>query len=434
MALRAHASCSAVGGGGSKAPTTALASITVTGYCGIGRSGSASAMPGWAAERVGDDERVGRGERRGERRGDDEAVVVALVGEQALDLPGGAGPHRVECGTQGQLAGVAAVRRADEQAHGCGERHRSLPSGSSRSAPRAERMLSPLIRVAARPGGSSGGSRHGPGDRRCSAAVGSRVVELDHADQHRHARHPRHRRARSTGLGATGGRCVRGADAQHRSGGCAVPGGRPRPSAQRRRALAGGDAAQLVERVVAAEPVAGASLRHVRTMASAAASHEVYQQQVRGHDVVGGRVALHTGASGPFAVSGHPLGDLAARDPGPVPKAATRRVRDHIRKHWSVVDGARARRHRGGAAVERLGAVGLVRQGAAGRPAGRRAHVPGRRRPGAAARLPVVGERPVRGGGRPRRQPGAQRRPDPRAASATSGRTLPTGCPVPGSR
>jgi hypothetical protein len=77
------------------------------------------------------------------------------------------------------------------------------------------------------------------------------------------------------------------------------------------------------------------ALRPVHTLSSMAGRHLVYQQQIRGHDVVGGRVVAHVDTSA-YALSGHPIGSLGGRDPGPPPDADEQRVVDAIRQQFAV--------------------------------------------------------------------------------------------------
>jgi hypothetical protein len=102
-------------------------------------------------------------------------------------------------------------------------------------------------------------------------------------------------------------------------------------------------AADVVEAVLAdATPrAAGAGLRRVHTLTSATGEHRVLQQQVRGHDVVGGRVLVHVDAAGPYGLSGHPVVDLGRRDPGPLPDVPARRVRAAVRRLFPVEPRAR---------------------------------------------------------------------------------------------
>lgn len=74
----------------------------------------------------------------------------------------------------------------------------------------------------------------------------------------------------------------------------------------------------LTEAVLAPDGQGGAAER-VDGMVSALGRHEVWQQVVRGAHVVGATYRLHEGPGGRVALSGRPLGDLAARDPGPRP-------------------------------------------------------------------------------------------------------------------
>jgi hypothetical protein len=69
-----------------------------------------------------------------------------------------------------------------------------------------------------------------------------------------------------------------------------------------------------------------ADYRPVHTLTSATGVHAIYQQQVRGHDVVGGRVLVHGDGQGAYGISGHPTATWGA--------AAATRVR---RRSWTSV-------------------------------------------------------------------------------------------------
>ncbi|MGH9182527.1 MAG: hypothetical protein ACRDZ9_01680 [Acidimicrobiales bacterium] len=88
----------------------------------------------------------------------------------------------------------------------------------------------------------------------------------------------------------------------------------------------------------------GADRRKVHVLESATGSHVVVQQRVRGCDVVGGRFVVHYDGAGAYGVTGHPVGDLADRDPGPPPgRSAARTARDAIRQQFAIEKGARLR-------------------------------------------------------------------------------------------
>jgi hypothetical protein len=84
-----------------------------------------------------------------------------------------------------------------------------------------------------------------------------------------------------------------------------------------------------------------ATLKEIHQLVSASGTHVVMQQQLRGHDVVGGRVVLHLDADGAYAMTGQPIGDLGERRLGTRPRANDARVRAAIRKRFSVVPKAR---------------------------------------------------------------------------------------------
>ena len=86
-----------------------------------------------------------------------------------------------------------------------------------------------------------------------------------------------------------------------------------------------------------------ADLREVHQLVSASGTHVVMQQQLRGHDVVGGRVVLHVDAERAYAMSGQPVGDLGQRALDSPPPAEDDRVRAAVRRHFSVVPRSRLR-------------------------------------------------------------------------------------------
>ncbi|MDQ3973523.1 MAG: hypothetical protein M3276_04175 [Actinomycetota bacterium] len=58
------------------------------------------------------------------------------------------------------------------------------------------------------------------------------------------------------------------------------------------------------------------------TIESATGTHTVCHQRVRGAEIVGARYRVHRDAGGNVTITGRPLGDVAARDPGSVPAVA----------------------------------------------------------------------------------------------------------------
>jgi hypothetical protein len=64
--------------------------------------------------------------------------------------------------------------------------------------------------------------------------------------------------------------------------------------------------------------------RRTRARRNATGTHSQFEQIVRGARLVGGDLRIHQDAEGVFAVTGRPLGDLAARDPGEAPELESR--------------------------------------------------------------------------------------------------------------
>ncbi|MGD9527149.1 hypothetical protein [Pseudonocardia sp.] len=87
--------------------------------------------------------------------------------------------------------------------------------------------------------------------------------------------------------------------------------------------------AAAVDTVLAQPPDAS---RVVTEVTSPSGVHQVRVQLLAGRRVIGGSYRLHTTRAGQVAVSGYPVGDLAARDPGPPPR----------RRRATVVDAMRA--------------------------------------------------------------------------------------------
>ena len=74
----------------------------------------------------------------------------------------------------------------------------------------------------------------------------------------------------------------------------------------------------------------------VATMRSVTGTHETWQQRVRGAPVLGAVYSMHHGPTGQLAMSGTPLGDLVARDPGPEPKRDLGTVRAAMRRELDL--------------------------------------------------------------------------------------------------
>jgi Fungalysin metallopeptidase (M36) len=76
--------------------------------------------------------------------------------------------------------------------------------------------------------------------------------------------------------------------------------------------------AGVVGDVAALQPP-GSDVKVLATLDSLTGRHVVAQQVIREHAVVGARFTVHLDAAGAYALTGNPLGDLTARDPGPPP-------------------------------------------------------------------------------------------------------------------
>ena len=82
------------------------------------------------------------------------------------------------------------------------------------------------------------------------------------------------------------------------------------------------------------------SVDRVATLHSPTGWHEVWQQTVRGAPVVGAVYQTHHGPAGEVSLCGRPVGDLAARDPGPPPGTDERDVRAAMRSHLGLPNSA----------------------------------------------------------------------------------------------
>jgi hypothetical protein len=85
------------------------------------------------------------------------------------------------------------------------------------------------------------------------------------------------------------------------------------------------------------EPLPGEE-RSVATLRSATGTHAVHQQVLRGAPVEGALYKLHQDDNGYMAITGHPLGDLEQRDPGPLPAVPLAEVRQAIRRALELPD------------------------------------------------------------------------------------------------
>jgi hypothetical protein len=99
-------------------------------------------------------------------------------------------------------------------------------------------------------------------------------------------------------------------------------------------------AAAFVSRLDAALPSASlpaTDMTVLVTKESATGRHLVVQQTMRGADVVGARFQLHVGEDQrPFGLTGRPIGDLPARDPGEPPRTSEVDATDAIRSHLQL--------------------------------------------------------------------------------------------------
>ncbi|MGH9149806.1 MAG: hypothetical protein ACRD0F_05640, partial [Acidimicrobiales bacterium] len=69
---------------------------------------------------------------------------------------------------------------------------------------------------------------------------------------------------------------------------------------------------------------------------SASGRHVVGHQRVRGAEIVGARYRVHTDERGNVAITGRPLGDVAARDPGPRPAVPAEEAARGVRAQFDV--------------------------------------------------------------------------------------------------
>jgi hypothetical protein len=93
---------------------------------------------------------------------------------------------------------------------------------------------------------------------------------------------------------------------------------------------------------------ATSGVRRRKARSTATGTHVDVEQHVRGARVVGGNMRMHQDDRGVFAVTGRPLGDLAERDPGPAPPAATDEALSTCAERFEQDEGLRA------AAVEQV--------------------------------------------------------------------------------
>jgi hypothetical protein len=114
---------------------------------------------------------------------------------------------------------------------------------------------------------------------------------------------------------------------------------RPRPLLGRRPTRRARAAATRQARQVILDALGPEDLRPVHSLLSWTGTHEVFQQQVRGRDVVGGRVLVHSDDAGALALTGTPVGDLGQRDPGPRPRLTRTKARRAIEEQFAAVEG-----------------------------------------------------------------------------------------------
>lgn len=86
--------------------------------------------------------------------------------------------------------------------------------------------------------------------------------------------------------------------------------------------------------------VSGPVRRYARNTATG--THIQIDQLVRGARVVGSEMRVHEDERGVFAVTGRPLGDLAARDPGRAPPLATQDALDTCAERFEVEGGLKS--------------------------------------------------------------------------------------------
>jgi hypothetical protein len=95
--------------------------------------------------------------------------------------------------------------------------------------------------------------------------------------------------------------------------------------------------ADITNALPALSPEAG-TLTPVATLDSLTGRHVVAQQQLRGFNVVGSRVTVHLDGGGAYALTGNPIGDLDARDPGPRPDRSEAEIRERVGQVFTVAD------------------------------------------------------------------------------------------------
>src|SRR5215208_1231021 len=84
-------------------------------------------------------------------------------------------------------------------------------------------------------------------------------------------------------------------------------------------------------------PSASARRRRVRQTASG--EHVHVEQLVRGARLIGADARVHRDSEGVFAITGRPLGDVTARDPGPAPTVDTHEAVDTCAQRFELDDG-----------------------------------------------------------------------------------------------
>jgi hypothetical protein len=82
--------------------------------------------------------------------------------------------------------------------------------------------------------------------------------------------------------------------------------------------------------------------RRKRVRRTATGSHVEIEQLVRGARVVGGDVRVHANRGGVYAITGRPIGDLPARDPGPPPAIDARAAAEACIERFELEDGPRS--------------------------------------------------------------------------------------------
>lgn len=94
---------------------------------------------------------------------------------------------------------------------------------------------------------------------------------------------------------------------------------------------------------LAGAPTSGAfadvvGTRRTRARRTATGTHAQFEQIVRGSRLVGGDLRTHQDDAGVYAVTGRPLGDLAARDPGEAPELESREALQTCAKRFGLED------------------------------------------------------------------------------------------------